>query len=173
MPKNPDVKIEFSSVGPGSITTIPDVWRENHYENIRNIDYLSVEYQIKFREFPIYSAAVGASVREGGIITGSALVWRSFEEEDGRIAVAAPEEILDRLSSGQVITRPLSSIKTIKIEGVRLGYYLARLTEQQDYLTPVCLFDSVFTDTDGSEHSETLLVPAAVEPEQWAPSSLV
>lgn len=168
LPQNPDVKMELRKVGPGSVQ-IFETPGKNGIGYIRQIDYLSVIYGIKFKEFPIEGAYVVIRVREGGIVEDFALIWREFEEENGSIPVITPEEALERLRCGKIIDEPLSSIRKVTIENIKLGYYLVPPIElsKQDYLIPVYLFYSAFIDSGGSEGNWTFIVPAAVKPEQW------
>jgi len=161
-PRNPDMQITFEGICPGEITIVVK-------ENVRKeiIQYLNVGFTLKFKEFKIDGpgAKISVGVGENNEIVHFRGIWKEVEE-NGYIPIRiTPEQAIEKLKSGHSI--PVEGLRSRKaiVKGIELGYYSRALSETQDYLLPIYLFQTVPILEDGSE-GETYyeVVPATDEP---------
>lgn len=147
-PQNPNMQITFEGICPGEITILVK-------ENVRKeiTQYLNVGFTLKFKEFKIGGpgAKVSVGVGENNEIVYFRGIWKEVEE-DGYISIrVTPEQAIERLKSGNLI--PVEGLRSRKaiVKGIELGYYSRALSEEQDHLLPIYLFQTAPILENGSE----------------------
>ncbi len=77
-------------------------------------------------------------IGDGGKILTFVKIWRKLEYA-GEVSVIPAEKALEKLKRGEVMNRPMASLK-LDIEKVELGYYAEGLGKKQDFYKPVWIF---------------------------------
>lgn len=131
-PRDPHIRITFSSIGPGAVSVRKE-------ENI--VHYLSVQFELKFDELRIGGPGgkVSVLVGENGEIVGFRGFWRDVERDGNILIRVTPEEALEKLKTGLQVKKAI-------IENIMLGYYSVPILERQETLWPAYFFQLASED---------------------------
>jgi hypothetical protein len=150
VPKSPEIRIEFSEVGP------------TEYYGIGGSTYpvlVRVSYRTLFNGIPIIRGGVYIDVGESGEIFEFFGAWRNVEAGAPTPITVSPEEALNKL--GSYWRMPLSSNVTgVVINKVELAYLADPAPSEQSEILPAYCFDCEVLFEDGSKQRYVTFVPA-------------
>ncbi len=131
-----DLELKGVSIG-GTVNTAPS--------------HLLVSFTQYIDGFPLtgLGSKYGIRICDKGEI-GKALIWHPELENQGEIQCIDANQACDNLISGNETVVLPSNCKEVRITNIYIGYYLESIVEEQEYVTPVYVFEGECLTSDGT-----------------------
>ncbi len=117
--------------------------------------HLIVTFDYNIGNLPAAGAGKRLSVRigDGGEVVQAHWYHAEYETTDMVVSLKTAQQAYQDLINNQLMLKPLGTEegRDVRITEVSLGYYLDSMTQAQDYIYPVYVFEGEYMDTlDGN-----------------------
>ncbi len=121
------------------------------------IAHLSVVFDYDIGDFPAVGIGKKMSVRIGdeGEVVQAQWYHAEYETTDMEVSIKTAQQAYKELINNQLMLQPLGMEegRKVRITEVSLGYYLDSMTQAQDYVYPVYIFEGEYLDALDSNSS--------------------
>jgi hypothetical protein len=121
------------------------------------VAHLSVVFDYDIGDFPAAGIGKKLSVRigDGGEVVQAQWYHAEYETTDMEVSIKTAQQAYQELINNQSMLQPLGMEegRKVRITGVSLGYYLDSMTQAQDYVYPVYVFEGEYLDALDSNSS--------------------
>ncbi|NMB52063.1 MAG: hypothetical protein GX999_07040 [Bacteroidales bacterium] len=115
------------------------------------VAHLAVVFDYNIGDFPAVGIGKKLSVRIGdeGEVVQAQWYHTEYETTDMEVSIKTAQQAYKELINNQLMLQPLGMEegRKVRITEVSLGYYLDSMTQTQDYVYPVYVFEGEYLDT--------------------------
>lgn len=115
------------------------------------VAHLAVVFDYNIGDFPAVGIGKKLSVRIGdeGEVVQAQWYHTEYETTDMEVLIKTAQQAYKELINNQLMLQPLGMEegRKVRITEVSLGYYLDSMTQTQDYVYPVYVFEGEYLDT--------------------------